>query len=418
MTTCKKPRLCVGTFFVLVLRALKQRNSVREHFKGERDGLSDTEVMIGLIKVINPDYVSPKYSGMKNIVSGLKQCRLSKGEYVPFDEIQEISAFDKRVREDYHKALSDMNEFVEGFIDTGISVHKDENLVKALIDLIQKDETIQDDDSFFISENGEQKKKAELNGLKMVCLPAFLLGVWHYTVLNRKDNTIGKDTYNEWCPANGGGNRRYVGDMGRQITWNIEIYIPTLDTETGNENVAIENHGTVNVTQQLGGIPQHDGAPNAPINREYYNIFVVDGEEFNEQYFKIPKDRALSMYMSDRTKKVLAGMTPKKRRQLIITMPSLFMAENNHSGRADDDQKVIYGFVSDCKVYENDVKIYWKGLKNDISQVRINEILEELQLSRKKYFNELNKTHWSIKRCDLISELQDAGIDIPIFKQG
>lgn len=94
------------------------------------------------------------------------------------------------------------------------------------------------------------------------------------------------------------------------------------------------------------------------------------------------------------------------------------MAENNHSGRADDDQKVIYGFVSDCKVYENDVKIYWKGLKNDISQVRINEILEELQLSRKKYFNELNKTHWSIKRCDLISELQDAGIDIPIFKQG
>ena len=25
-------------------------------------------------------------------------------------------------------------------------------------------------------------------------------GVWHYVVINRKDNGVGRDTYDEWCP--------------------------------------------------------------------------------------------------------------------------------------------------------------------------------------------------------------------------
>ena len=44
VTTDEKPRLCGGTFFVLVLQALKQRVKSRQHYKGERDGLSDPEV--------------------------------------------------------------------------------------------------------------------------------------------------------------------------------------------------------------------------------------------------------------------------------------------------------------------------------------------------------------------------------------
>jgi len=42
-----------------------------------------------------------------------------------------------------------------------------------------------------------------------VCLPAFLLGVWHFIVVNRKDNKIGQDTYDIWCPENDRGPREY-----------------------------------------------------------------------------------------------------------------------------------------------------------------------------------------------------------------
>ena len=59
------PRLCGGTFFTLVLQALRQRMKAREHYAGDSDGLSDSEVMVGLIKVINLDYVDPGKGKLK-----------------------------------------------------------------------------------------------------------------------------------------------------------------------------------------------------------------------------------------------------------------------------------------------------------------------------------------------------------------
>lgn len=76
--------------------------------------------------------------------------------------------------------------FVKNFIDAGASVGKHEHLVKALVDLIQKDQSIPGETEFYIGENGEKIKKVALGDLKKVCLPSFLLGVWHYVVLNRK----------------------------------------------------------------------------------------------------------------------------------------------------------------------------------------------------------------------------------------
>ena len=70
-------------------------------------------------------------------------------------------------------------------------------------------------------------KKAALGDLTTVCLPAFLLGVWHYVVVNRKDNQVGKDTYNQWCPLAGGGPRAYKGSMGKSITQEVSVYTNT-----------------------------------------------------------------------------------------------------------------------------------------------------------------------------------------------
>ena len=192
-------------------------------------------------------------------------------------------------------------------------------------------------------------------------------------------------------------------------------------TQTGNGNVAIANYGTVQmqVNQQFCGMPQLGGQFYVPprINREYYNIFVIGTEEYDKPYFKVPRDRALSECMSKETKEKFSGMT-KEDKQQIIMMPSLFMAENHQYGNADDGQKVIYGFVSDYKIYENDVKVFWCGYRLDIPQIRLNELLEELQLIGDNRFNEMNRTHWAIKRCDLIQELQEAGIEIPVFTYG
>lgn len=229
MTKGDNPRLCGGTFFVLVLQALKQRVKARQHYKGERDGLSDPEVLIGLIKVINPDYQEPKEGALKGKTNDFKSCKTSTGQYLPFGNTPEIEAFDERVRNEYQDALGAMMEFVALFLETGTKVKKDERLVKALIDLIEQDDSIKPDEGFYIEEKGQKIKKTTLCGLDDVCLPAFLLGVWHYVVVYRKDNSVGRNTYDRWCPENGGAPRTYSGDMGKHITRKIEVRMPETD---------------------------------------------------------------------------------------------------------------------------------------------------------------------------------------------
>jgi hypothetical protein len=238
VTTDEKPRLCGGTFFVLVLQALRQRVKARQHYKGERDGLSDPEVLMGLIKVINPEYQEPREGALKGKTNDFKSCKTSTGQYLPFGNTPEIDTFDKRVRERFPDALNAMSIFVDDFLETGTEVQKDVRLVKALLDLIQQDDSIGKDEEFYVSEDGSKIKKTALGGLRKVCLPAFLLGIWHYVVVYRKDNSVGRSTYDEWCPENGRAPRTYSGGMGRNITAEIDVY--TLKCERSGKTSASE----------------------------------------------------------------------------------------------------------------------------------------------------------------------------------
>lgn len=235
MTINEYPRLCGGTFFTLVLQALRQRMKAREHYAGDSDGLSDPEVLVGLIKVINPDYTDLGKENLKGTANNYKACKISNSAYLPFDDEQVVSAFDSVMRTDYQTALNGMIVFVNDFLDLSEIVHKDVNLVRALVDLIQQDQTIKAGDEFFIGPNGEKKKKAALGDLKKVCLPSFLLGVWHYVVLNRKDNSVGRTTYDEWCPSNDRAPRKYTAHMGEGILDDLTTY--TVDTK---ETIAAE----------------------------------------------------------------------------------------------------------------------------------------------------------------------------------
>ena len=260
MTINEYPRLCGGTFFTLVLQALRQRMKAREHYSGDSDGLSDPEVLVGLIKVINPDYSDLGKESLKGTANNYKACKISNSAYLPFDDEQVISAFDSEVKMNYQSALNRMIEFVKGFIDVSETVHKDVNLVRAIVDLIQRDQTIKAGDEFYIGPNGEKKKKAALGDLKKVCLPSFLLGVWHYIVVNRRDNAVGKMTYDAWCPSNGRASRKYTAHMGEKILEGLTTYTvdtkETVSAETVDDPIEEETSGAVGqdtppMTQQM-----------------------------------------------------------------------------------------------------------------------------------------------------------------------
>jgi hypothetical protein len=221
-----KQRLCGGTFFTLLLQARKPRTGVRERYMAIRDGLSEPETLTALAKVIVPDMQTPLESMDKTIKGNafdFKTCLNSGGMYFPFGDADARAAFDTRVKTEYWTALAAMSEFVDGFIDAGGSTKKDERLVRALVELIGLDDSIEDTQRFYICEDGSAVAKSDILDATEFCFQPFLLGIWHFTVLRKEGNTIGQQTYEAWCPSQGGGQRTYTAKLGENLPGTIRL---------------------------------------------------------------------------------------------------------------------------------------------------------------------------------------------------
>lgn len=226
MTKSNIPRLCGGTFFTLLLEARGQRMTKRENFMGLTDGLSEPETLFGLAQVVVPD-IKPPLPTMKNTVKGnttdFKSCKNMGGTTFMFGDKSARASFDSCVKQNYDMALCAMSSFIDRFLDVGGSIGKDIKLVRALLDLIDQDDSIEDTQSFYICEDGQAVSKADIKSETNFCIDSFLLGVWHYALLRKEGNAIGRDTFDEWCPSQNGGRREYIGTMGNALNREIQI---------------------------------------------------------------------------------------------------------------------------------------------------------------------------------------------------
>lgn len=246
MTNTGIPRLSGGTVFTLILEARQQRYGVREHFAGDSDGLSEMDTLIGLAQVMVPDLKRPaktRDDTVQGNTTEFKICKTAGGKgYYPFSNRQSKKAFDDRVKGYYAEALKAMCDFVKNFIWVKGSDKQDVNLVKALLDLIERDDSINNSQVFYIMPDGKPVTKQRIDQIdgEDVCLESFLLGVWHYAIMRREGNTIGKATMNEWCPSKGGAPREYEGHMGENLSRNIRLtYLG--DVEVPDQDEVIEH---------------------------------------------------------------------------------------------------------------------------------------------------------------------------------
>ena len=244
MTNTGIPRLCGGTVFTLILEARQQRYGVREHFAGDSDGLSEMDTLIGLAQVMVPDLKRPaktREDTVQGNTTEFKICKTAGGKgYYPFSNRQSKKAFDDRVKGYYAEALKAMCDFVKNFIWVKGSDKQDVNLVKALLDQIERDDSINNSQVFYIMPDGKPVTKQRIDQIdgEDVCLESFLLGVWHYAIMRREGNTIGKATMNEWCPSKGGAPREYEGHMGENLSRNIRLtYLGDVEVPDQDEEI-------------------------------------------------------------------------------------------------------------------------------------------------------------------------------------
>ena len=117
------PRLCGGTFFLLVLKAMKPRTQMRGGFGSTNDGLTEPNCLAGLIQVFYPGYKKGPDSTFGPNTTAYKKCEDTTGSaYLPFDYTETIESFHGKVTTRYAEPLAAMNAFVESFVSMNLAI--------------------------------------------------------------------------------------------------------------------------------------------------------------------------------------------------------------------------------------------------------------------------------------------------------
>ena len=222
-----KWRLCGGTFFILISNARKQMISKGEMYAGKKSGITEPETLMALARIITPDIQDPEDSENKSMRDGtlkFKSCATWGWRPFLFNDKAAKKSFDERIKNDYQGCLAQMTEFTNKYLDLRTDTHKDIFLVKALLELLEADGTIDGNTKFYAERSGELITKDELLERSTIRLESFLLGLWHYCIVDVNKNTVGQDTYKEWCPPTEGNNERpYEACVGENSARQVEL---------------------------------------------------------------------------------------------------------------------------------------------------------------------------------------------------
>lgn len=143
---------------------------------------------------------------------------------------------------------------------------------------------------------------------------------------------------------------------------------PTTVNLPGDNNTLIAHADRV--TNEYRPLYVFNNQPNGNItagavqefNPDYYNLIVVgDGDLDGTGHFLVDKRRAITESTSQELKDAYASLTPEAVSK-IKTFPAIIATENHSYGKTDDQHQAIYGIITDVKVQDNGIKVYYQIL--------------------------------------------------------
>lgn len=435
MSNADVPRLCGGTFLTQLLKTKKPSSrSKAEGLSGEKDSVNNQRVLEALIHIFYPEFTITCDDTFKTDVSAYLACDKAQGTNLPFTAKHcgnHLNIFDSLIKTKYAVLLNQMVEFV----DTYLKRDNIKSVVCALLQTIQEDTSITNDTVFYMGKMGDLTK-AQLSQVDTVNLECFLLGIWHFILLNRPNNKVGRATFLEWNKCMGPGKPwEYVSRIGEDVDVHIlrdngdcvehnaeeepETVILSEDTEEyipdgtispslyqyqqliinnfygapGSNNVQY-NYGTINI-----GVPAPLPAPSIPTidKAEYYHLVV--GYEFSKR-IRVHTDRALTEHISDEVKNTFSFADPESMTGIHV----LVMSELKWK---KDYPTVKVGVVTKVKKQDNGVVLYI----DEESEFPVEIIENNMELFGIDHIFELNRTHWTIKKINLEEAMEDAEIN-------
>ena len=209
-------RLSSGTLFTILVRAMKRHGRNKGNYGQKSTGITQANMLRDLLRIFYPESPDQALTTEKANATNIKKGK-NLGEVFPVNDEEVRRQFDKAIRENYESKLTLMDELVGKYIDA--ETYKDW-IVKALLELIEQDGEILSDRSFYISQTPVMK--GDLESCDEYVLPAFLLGIWHYTVMFVRDNKVGVETFQQWFPE---GDKAYdfINSIGQRTDLEVNV---------------------------------------------------------------------------------------------------------------------------------------------------------------------------------------------------
>ncbi|WP_314479167.1 hypothetical protein [Streptococcus cristatus] len=133
---------------------------------------------------------------------------------------------------------------------------------------------------------------------------------------------------------------------------------------------------------------------------EYYNLFIIYGEKYEENSFSLNNDRIFE-YTNAAIRQRFNQFTLEDIDE-IMNLPALFLPEYSD---ANQDIKIgFFGKLEDIDKRARDIQfVFRKECEIDLNQVELHQ--SELKIEDW----ELSRTHWAIKRANLKNILEGFG---------
>lgn len=223
MATSQYPRLTGGVFLTLIARE-KVAYSGKNAYNGDKDKMKLPSVMAGLINVAKPEFEPLRGRSFETEAGKYRKCELSDFASIRLSDTAVKVPFDEIVRNNYSDALRRMCTFADRFIDSS-DKFKIERLVRSIIEIIQQDDSIDDCERFYIGINGSYYEKHQIICMEKFHLESFLLGIWHFIIMQRPDNIQDLQVFDGWLERRGEARSRleFVSNIGEDYSDHIEV---------------------------------------------------------------------------------------------------------------------------------------------------------------------------------------------------
>lgn len=198
-----------------------------------------------------------------------------------------------------------------------------------------------------------------------------------------------------------------------------DISVPSTPTTTINVHPKANYFEYVETLNYSGNIYNistvvngHRITSNLKPNNDYYNLFVLESEEFDKGYFIINNNDVL-LYLDNNIQSNYSKSKPETL-DVAISYPCLFTNKNASYKIAGPDQLSYFGYLTNIEKVDNGYKFLF-SIVSALPQDIFNNNTDLFGIKDSHGENELDKIHWSIKKINLVQSIRSLGHNVAAY---